>query len=355
MTTAGQLTESSAAAGIRGGAVTDEANRRTELGRFLRTRRERIDPMHAGFPLVGRRRTSGLRREEVAVLAGVSTTWYTYLEQGRNKNVSKAVLNSVAGVLQLSDDEIRYMHFLAYGQMHDEVVTDLMSLSATDLLSKVVATADRHPYPVYVVDHRCDLIAWNPAATEWYDDWAKLPPENRNFLHWLFMSPRARQSIVSWTDFAGDITARWRLEIARWPGDKIIEQRIRDLSLESPEFVRFWDEYGVSEHHANIRRLRHPELGEKALLIFPLRTPYVSVPGIIYHFPALPYSAARAEPVLAAQERAGTRLLARDRRAALPGRLRTALAGTERRVHELPRAAKLSLATGQTGSGWTDR
>jgi transcriptional regulator with XRE-family HTH domain len=148
MTTAGQLTESSAAAGIRGGAVTDEANRRTELGRFLRNRRERIDPSHAGFPLVGRRRTSGLRREEVAVLAGVSTTWYTYLEQGRNKNVSKAVLNSVAGVLQLSDDEIRYMHFLAYGQMHDEVVTDLMGLSATDLLSKVVATADRHPrYP----------------------------------------------------------------------------------------------------------------------------------------------------------------------------------------------------------------
>jgi transcriptional regulator with XRE-family HTH domain len=280
--------------------VTDEANRRTELGRFLRTRRERMDPTNAGFPLVGRRRTSGLRREEVAVLAGVSTTWYTYLEQGRNKNVSQAVLNSVARVLQFSDDEVRYMHFLAYGQMYDEVATDLISVSVTDLLSKVVATTNRHPYPVYVVDHRCDLIVWNPAATEWYDDWTKLPPENRNFLHWLFMSPRARQSIVGWVDFARDITARWRLEIARWPGDKIIEQRIRDLSLESPDFVRFWEEYSISEHHANTRRLRHPELGEKELLIFPLRTPYVSVPGIIYHFPALPDSAGpRPTPSLA--------------------------------------------------------
>lgn len=271
--------------------MTEEADRRMELGRFLRIRRERIDPKHAGFPLVGRRRTSGLRREEVAVLAGVSTTWYTYLEQGRNKNVSHAVLNSVARVLQLSDDEIRYARFLAYGQMHDEVGTNLVSLSVTDLLSKVVATTDRHPYPVYVVNHRCDLIFWNPAATEWYDDWAKLPPENRNFLYWLFMSPRARQSIVGWADFARNMAARWRLEIARWPGDKIIERRISDLSRESPEFARFWGEYSISEHHANTRRLHHPELGEKELLIFPLRTPYVSVPGIIYHFPALPYSA----------------------------------------------------------------
>ncbi len=286
MAPAGQLTESSAGAGIRGGAVTDDADRRTELGRFLRTRRERTDPKHVGFPLVGRRRTSGLRREEVAVLAGVSTTWYTYLEQGRNRNVSQAVLNSVARVLQLSDDEVRYMNFLAYGQMPDELKTDPMNVPATDLLRKVAATADGHPYPVYVVDHRCDLITWNPAATEWYDDWARLPPDDRNFLHWLFMSPRARQSIVDWADFARDITARWRLEIAKWPRDKMIEQRIGDLSMASPEFVRFWDEYSISEHHANIRRLRHPKLGEKALLIFPLRTPYVSAPGIIYHFPA---------------------------------------------------------------------
>jgi transcriptional regulator with XRE-family HTH domain len=257
-----------------------------------------MDPRQAGFPLVGRRRTSGLRREEVAVLAGVSTTWYTYLEQGRNRNVSQAVLNSVARVLQLSDDEVRYMNFLAYGQMLDEVATDPTSLSVTDLLNKVVDTLEPYPYPVYVSDHRCDLLAWNPAATKWYDDWAKLPPEDRNFLHWLFMSPRARQSIVNWTDIARDMTARWRLEIARWPGDKLVEQRISDLSAASPEFVRFWDEYRISEHHVNTRRLRHPQLGEKDMVIFPLRTPYVSAPLVIYHFPALRYSS-RPGPALA--------------------------------------------------------
>ncbi len=263
--------------------MSEEADRRTELGRFLRTRRERTDPRQAGFPLVGRRRTSGLRREEVAVLAGVSSTWYTYLEQGRNRNVSPAVLNSVARVLQLSEDEVRYMHFLAYGQMADEVSADT-SISVIDLLIKVVATTQEHPYPVYLVDHRCDLIAWNQAATQWYDDWTKLPAGDRNFMHWLFTSPRARESIVDWRDLARDITARWRLEIARWPGDKMIEQRIRDLAEASPEFVCFWEEYSISEHHVNVRRLRHPDLGEKALLIFPLRTPYVSAPGIVYHF-----------------------------------------------------------------------
>jgi transcriptional regulator with XRE-family HTH domain len=240
-----------------------------------------------GFPLVGRRRTSGLRREEVAVLAGVSTTWYTYLEQGRDRNVSQAVLNSVARALQVGDDEVRYMHFLAYGQMPDEVTTPNKRLPVTELLSKVAATADRHPYPVYAVDHRCDLITWNLAATEWYDDWAMLPPGKQNFMHWLFMSPRARQAVVDWADFARDITARWRLEIARWPGDKMIERQIADLSMGSPEFVRFWGEYSVSDHHADIRRLRHPKLGEKALLIIPLRALGASAPGIIYHFPAL--------------------------------------------------------------------
>ncbi len=263
--------------------MSDEAERRTELGRFLRIRRERVDPRQIGFPLVGRRRTSGLRREEVAVLAGVSTTWYTYVEQGRNRNVSPAVLNSVARVLQLSDDEVRYMHFLAYGQMTDELLSDT-SVSVIDMLIKVVSTTDHHPYPVYLVDHRCDLIAWNKAATQWYDDWAKLPAEDRNFMHWLFTSPRAREAIVDWVVLARDMTARWRLEIARWPGDKLIEHRISSLSETSPEFVLFWEEYGISEHHANVRRLRHPELGEKALLIFPVRTPYVSAPGIIYHF-----------------------------------------------------------------------
>src|SRR5712691_8852859 len=262
--------------------MSEEAERRVELGRFLRAKRERLDPVTAGFPAIGRRRTAGLRREEVAVLAGVSTTWYTYLEQGRNNNVSPAVLNSVARVLQLTDDETRYMHFLASGQMSDEVLPEA-TISLIDLLVKVVATAERHPYPVYMVDHRCDLIAWNPATTEWYDDWTSMPPASRNFMYWLFTSPRAREAIVDWADFARDITARWRLEAARFPSDRELGKRVTMLIETDTEFTQFWEQYSISEHHVNSRWLRHPHLGDKCMIIAPLRMPYTHVTGIIYH------------------------------------------------------------------------
>lgn len=267
--------------------MTEEADRRIELGKFLRARRESVNPQDVGFPATGRRRTSGLRREEVAVLAGVSTTWYTYLEQGRNNNVSPAVLNSVARVLQLTEDEMRYMHFLSSGHMPDEMPPNA-SFSATELMLKVAQTAEHHPYPVYLVDHRCDLLSWNTAAAEWYDDWSRLPANHRNFIYWLFTAPRAREAIVDWDDFGRDITARWRLEIARWPRDQKIEDIVEQLAGDSSEFVDCWSQYAVSEHHANIRRLRHPRLGEREMVIAFLRcSPYSYAPGLVYHFPLL--------------------------------------------------------------------
>jgi transcriptional regulator with XRE-family HTH domain len=158
---------------------------------FLRSRRERMSPAEAGLPVTSRRRTPGLRREEVAALAGLSITWYTYLEQGRGHDVSPAVLDSVARVLQMSEDERRYMHHLAFGYvvdprpLHEEIVV-------SELQQQIVTIAEAHPYPVYMVDHSADLVAWNSACEDWYDEWGKLRASERNFVLWLLTSEKAK-------------------------------------------------------------------------------------------------------------------------------------------------------------------
>ena len=264
--------------------VQAERDRKKELGQFLRTRRERLNPDAVGFPLGGRRRTAGLRREEVAVLAGVSTTWYTYLEQGRDVNASPSVLNSIAAVLQLSDDERRYMQLLAYGKV-EPALPENPEHPVNEMLAQIVAMANEHPYPVYMGDRRLDLIAWNRSTTEWYEDWGKYPPDERNLIHWLLISPRAREALVDWENTTKDVLARWRSEIARYPNDKLIENRISRLAALSPDFIRYWEARDVADHHSAIRHLRHPRLGEKRMQILPVSSYYGNSPSLIYHFP----------------------------------------------------------------------
>jgi transcriptional regulator with XRE-family HTH domain len=264
--------------------VPEERDRKKELGEFLRSRRERLTPAAVGFPDAGRRRTLGLRREEVAVLASVSTTWYTYLEQGRDVNASASVLNNIARVLQLTDDERRYMHLLAYGHVEPELPPD-PEIQIGGMLAQMVEIAGEHPYPVYLGDFRCDLTAWNPAATEWYEDWAKFPPHERNMIHWLFTSPRARESLVDWEQDTRDIVARWRAEVVKYPQDKLLEWRISELARTSPDFVRCWESRDVSEHRSTTRNLRHPRLGTRVLRVLPVHSYYSSAPILFYHFP----------------------------------------------------------------------
>ena len=256
-----------------------------ELGTFLRSRRERMSPAEAGLPAMGRRRTPGLRREEVAVLAGLSTTWYTYLEQGRGHDVSPSVLDSIARVLRLSEDERRYMHNLAFGHvvnprsLEEEVLVG-------ELQEQVVTIAESHPYPVYMVDYACNLIAWNSASEEWYDKWGELQAAERNFLVWLLTSPRAKESFVDWETVAHDIVARWRSGIASIPMDKLIRDRIYELREKSREFVQWWDSREVSEHRSNVRLMCHPSIGVCPLRILPMTAYYDGSPIVVYHFRA---------------------------------------------------------------------
>lgn len=268
--------------------MADQAQGRRALAQFLRSRRGRVNPAAVGLPVGSRRRLGGLRREEVAVLAGVSPTWYTYLEQGRKISPSPEVLDSLARVLGLSEDERRYMHTLAYGHVvHPQPLRSEVSEAA--LVQQLVDVAYEHsPYPVYAVDLYCDLIAWNPAATEWYDDWGRLPPTERNIMHWLLTSETARQRLVDWESDACDIVARWRSMTAAQLEDRRLQQlidRFRDLSK---DFTCWWDDHDVREHRVRTRRFRHPRLGLQSLRLLVLEAPEFSPSVVVFHLPSHP-------------------------------------------------------------------
>jgi len=243
------------------GAWVSSREDRQELATFLRTRRERINPADIGLPTGRRRRTRGLRREEVAVLAGLSPTWYTYLEQARDIHPSPEVLDSLARVLSLSEDERRYLHQLAVGHV-PAVTADTATESDTALVTALVRHAGQGSYPVYALNYVADVIAWNDAAVQWYTDWAARDGLDRNIVWWMLTSDEARERFVDWEEDARDITARTRAMAARYPRDRRATYIINRLLDESPDFRKWWADFEVRGQKARPRRLRHPELGE---------------------------------------------------------------------------------------------
>ncbi len=218
--------------------------------------------------------------------AGISSTWYTYLEQGRAREVSPSVLDSLARVLQLSEDERRHMHVLMYGHVVDPKPLGQDVLPITEALKQVASIAERHPFPVYLLDHACDLLSWNRAATEWYGDWSKLPSERRNLILWMMTEPEARRSLIEWESTARDAVARWRADVARHGSSREINGRVEVIRSESREFAEWWDAAYVLEHRIGTRLLRHPVLGVRAWHVVPMGSFYDRAPNVIYHIPA---------------------------------------------------------------------
>lgn len=266
------------------GAVPGNTNSRRELGRFLRSRRERVKPADVGFPVGPRRRALGLRREEVAILAGLSPTWYTYLEQGRDIHPSPQVLDSLARVLKLTEDERRYVHTLTYGQVIQPQPLDT-EVSAHDLMKQIALSVEHSPYPLFTGDVYGELISWNPAATEWYDNWDRMPVEERNVMRWLFTSPVAKERFVDWEDEMLDNVARWRVELAKRPTDARLQKMIAELRELSPEFAHWWKDQHVREQRSRVRRLRHPKLGVQSLRIVLMRAPDFPEVAAVFHVP----------------------------------------------------------------------
>jgi transcriptional regulator with XRE-family HTH domain len=264
------------------GDADSAVERRAELGAFLKSRRARIDPRRLGLPVASRRRATGLLREEVAALAGVSTTWYTYLEQGRLINPSAAVLDSLAAALDLTDDERHYVQMLVFQTFPHRVQPDGGS---PDLTEAMVNLHAHSPHPFYAANQHADVIAWNQAAARWYTDFAALPDGHRNMLWWMLTDPVARSRILDWESDTRDVVARFRANYATRPGDPQLRVIVNDLMEVSTEFRSWWDEQHVADQRARPRRLRHPDLGERSYHIVVLRSPDDSFTAYVAHLP----------------------------------------------------------------------
>ena len=237
------------------GGVSDH---RAELAEFLRARREAVRPEQVGLPRgATRRRTPGLRREEVALLAGVSLTWYTWLEQGRRINASDDVLRAIGRALRLDDAGIE--HLLALAQPSAGSGVEAPEEAPTALVRLITAI---EPAPAYVLGPRADFLAWNAAEERLYPRLAALAPPRRNLLWVLFCDPFTRELIVDWDIHARQALAEFRAGAANLRNDARFHDLIRLLGDESPEFGAWWAEHEVTGFETRLRRFHHPDAGE---------------------------------------------------------------------------------------------
>lgn len=213
---------------------------RQELADFLRMKREKLSPQAVGLPSGTRRRTPGLRREEVAALAGVGLTWYTWLEQGREINASVEFLEDLARVLKLDATERYHLFLLAH--QRPPVVAGHQWCQVTPLIRRLLD--DLTLRPAYVMNLSWDIIAWNPAADRLFS-LAERQPEQRNMLWMLFADPELNQRLIGWLEQAPQILASFRRDYARAPQDATMLQRIQALSDVSPQFRQLWQQHDI--------------------------------------------------------------------------------------------------------------
>src|SRR5216684_1055004 len=237
-----------------------ESERRQALADFLRKRRARLSPSEVGLPPGMRRRTPGLRREEVAQLAHIGTSWYIWLEQGRDVHPSAQVLESLAQALRLTPNERRHLFLLAGQSLPPHASPSEESVSPA--LQQVLD--DLNPSPAYVLGRRYDYLAWNKAAdglfaiSDTLSDTSS--PYARNLIWRLFTSPTTRQR-PNWEMVARATLAEFRTASARYPGDRWFEELIEDLKQVSPEFCRWWPYHDVRSALDGHKVIKHPTLG----------------------------------------------------------------------------------------------
>ena len=234
---------------------------RREMADLLRYRRDRLKPEEVGLPSGARRRTPGLRREEVALLANVSTTYYTFLEQGRDVKPSRQVLDALAGALRFGPAEREHIHRLAHGSPPADDGPD-----PETLVPGVAALVDRlDPNPTYVTGRLRDILAANRSARALFADWPTLPREERNLLWWMFTDPRARKVFVEWEKEASAMLARFRATASRYGNDPKFTSLVERLHQASSEVREWWAHHEVVSLGGGVKRLRHPVLGNLRL------------------------------------------------------------------------------------------
>ncbi|MEU0073110.1 helix-turn-helix transcriptional regulator [Streptomyces sp. NPDC006332] len=244
-----------------------------ELGDFLRSRRARIQPDEVGLPSYGRRRVPGLRREEVAQLAGVSVDYYIRLEQGRGSGgtsrtksggVSDAVLDAIARVLRLDETEHAYLRTVARpGRRPDRRPAPARIRPGVQLL---LDSMDRTP--AFVLGRRMDVLAWN-ALGDAVSGFSSLPADERNVPRQVFLAPNARDLYPDWAAVAAQTAAHLRLNAASHPDDRELCALVGELSDESADFRRLWADHEVKACMYGMKRVQHPVAG---LLTLPYET-----------------------------------------------------------------------------------
>jgi transcriptional regulator with XRE-family HTH domain len=233
-----------------------EERRREELADFLRKRRAQLKPDEVGLPSGGRRRTPGLRREEVAHLAGVGTTWYTWLEQGRDVRASLDVLEAISRALRLTPAERTHLLLLGRGEAPPPCKSDERVHPTVRRLIENLG-----PNPAFVLGRRWDYLAWNSAACAILGDLDDVPRAARNHLWMHFMDPARRERFPDWARSSRLMAAKFRADSARHIGDPSFEELLATLRRSSPEFCKLWGKHEVAQSGSGRKTIHHPVLG----------------------------------------------------------------------------------------------
>jgi transcriptional regulator with XRE-family HTH domain len=247
------------------------AENNRELADFLRRAREKADPDRAGLPADDRvRRVAGLRREEVARIARVSTDYYTRLEQGRRITPSAGVVDAIARALDLDDAGRTYLLHLI-GTAPTGTRRPQHAQRARPGLHQLLDTLDGHP--AMILGRRTDVLAANRLARALLTDFDKLPANERNYARWMFLDPDARRRLIDWDEQARAVVENLRLDTARDPQDPVATALVTALSAASTDFATWWQQHGVYQRSHGTKRFRHPVVGDLTAHYETLTTP----------------------------------------------------------------------------------
>jgi transcriptional regulator with XRE-family HTH domain len=245
-------------------AVTSSPSRRDELRAFLRSRRARLTPADVGLPDDGaRRRTPGLRREELAALAGVGVSWYTWLEQGRDIHPSPDVLEALARALRLEPAERATLFALARTEL--PLPSADLDVAENDREPLIQLVEGLHPTPAYLLGPMTRILAWNGAASALFGSPHHIPAERRSLLWMLLVDPGDASDNPGRRGTAHNMVARFRTEYAQHAGELEYEVFVEDLKTNSPWFAQWWDEHEISDTQRGTKTIDHPTLGRLSL------------------------------------------------------------------------------------------
>jgi transcriptional regulator with XRE-family HTH domain len=254
--------------------------RRAELGEFLKARRARLSPGDFGMPAGARRRTPGLRREEVALLAGVGVTWYTWLEQGRQINASMQVLDAVARTLRLDRAEREHLYRLAEAT---PLRTECSRTAVPDVIREIVQSLE--PLPASLINSRFDILLSNDAAEDLFWEWHTMPCIHKNTLWCCVTEPSARSKFPEYEAHVRYMVGRMRSAYSRHIGDPDWEEDIRRLSGLSREFAELWARHEVAAPESRALTILHPRAGRLSLALSELHVPDMPEGRIMVYTP----------------------------------------------------------------------